>query len=60
MAFVRIIRPPNVTPREYDAVNDQMGLEGAPPPGLLLHRAGELDRLADHRRVGVRGAGAEL
>jgi hypothetical protein len=43
MAFVRIIRPPNVTSREYDAVNAQMGLEGNPPPGLLLHCAGEVE-----------------
>jgi hypothetical protein len=43
MAFVRIIRPPNVTSREYDAVNAKIGLEGSPPPGLLLHCAGEVE-----------------
>ena len=43
MAFVRIIRPPNVTSREYEAVNAQVGLEDKQPPGLLLHCAGEVD-----------------
>jgi hypothetical protein len=28
---------------QYDAVNQQMGLQGNPPDGLLFHSAGELD-----------------
>ena len=36
MAFMRIVRPPQVTAREYDAVNAEIDVEGNPPPGLLL------------------------
>jgi hypothetical protein len=43
MAFARIVRPPNVTAREYDAVNAEIDVEGNPPPGLLFHCAGEVD-----------------
>ncbi len=43
MAFMRIVRPPQVTARDYDAVNAEIGVEGNPPPGLLLHCAGEVD-----------------
>jgi hypothetical protein len=43
MAFIRILQPPNATPQTYEAVNAEVGVEGEPPPGLLLHCAGEVD-----------------
>jgi len=43
MAFIRITQPPNVTPETYDKVNAELGVNGNPPPGLLLHCAGETD-----------------
>ena len=43
MAFIRITQPPNVTPETYDKVNAELGVDGNPPPGLLLHCAGETD-----------------
>ena len=43
MAFIRIVQPPNVTADVYDKVNAELRVEGDPPPGLLLHCAGEVD-----------------
>lgn len=33
----------NGTQEQYDAVNEQMGVEENPPDGLLFHAAGPLD-----------------
>ena len=43
MTYMRIVRPPMVTPEIYDAVNDKLGVLGDPPDGLIMHAAGELD-----------------
>jgi len=43
MAIIRIVRPPMVTAETYDAVNAKMGIEHAPPEGLIMHTAGEVD-----------------
>jgi len=43
VAFIRIVQPPNVTPEVYDRVNAELDVQGDPPPGLLLHCAGEVD-----------------
>jgi hypothetical protein len=43
MAFIRITRPPNTTADTYEKVNAELGVEGEPPAGLLLHCAGEVD-----------------
>jgi hypothetical protein len=31
------------TAEQYEAVNDQMGVEGNPPDGLIFHAAGPID-----------------
>jgi hypothetical protein len=43
MTYMRIVRPPMVTPETYDAVNERLGVLGSPPDGLIMHAAGELD-----------------
>jgi hypothetical protein len=43
VAYIRIARPPNVTADTYEKVNEQLGVGTDPPPGLLLHCAGEAD-----------------
>src|SRR5438552_16721051 len=43
MAFIRIVQPPNVTADVYERVNAELGVDGNPPPGMLLHCAGEVD-----------------
>jgi hypothetical protein len=43
MTYMRIVRPPMVTPEIYDAVNDKLGVLSDPPDGLIMHAAGELD-----------------
>src|SRR3989442_15950851 len=43
MAFIRIVQPPNVTAEVYERVNAELGVDGDPPPGMLLHCAGEVD-----------------
>jgi hypothetical protein len=43
VAYIRITRPPNTTADTYEKVNAQLGVAGDPPPGLLLHSAGEAD-----------------
>jgi hypothetical protein len=43
MAFIRIVQPPNVTADTYEKVNAELGVDRDPPPGLLLHCAGEVD-----------------
>ena len=44
MAYIRITQPPNVTADTYEKVNAQLEAMGAqPPPGMLVHAAGEVD-----------------
>jgi hypothetical protein len=43
MAFIRIVQPPNVTADVYDRVTAELGVDVNPPPGMLLHCAGEVD-----------------
>jgi hypothetical protein len=43
MAFIRIAQPPNVTAEVYEKVNAELGVDGNPPLGLLLHCGGEVD-----------------
>jgi hypothetical protein len=43
MAFMRIARPPNVTADTYEKVNAELGMDGDPPEGLLLHSAGDVE-----------------
>jgi hypothetical protein len=43
MPIVRIQRPEGVTLEMYRAVNQEAGLEGDPPAGLIIHTAGEVD-----------------
>ena len=43
MAFIRMVQPPNVTADTYEKVNAELGVDGDPPPGLLLHCGGEVD-----------------
>jgi hypothetical protein len=43
MAYIRIVQPPNVTADTYERVTAELGMAGDPPPGLLLHSAGEVD-----------------
>jgi hypothetical protein len=43
MAFIRIVQPPNVTAEVYEKVNAELGVDGDPPPGMLLHCAGEVE-----------------
>jgi hypothetical protein len=43
VAYIRITQPPNVDADTYEKVNAQLAVDGDPPPGLLLHCAGETD-----------------
>jgi hypothetical protein len=43
MAYMRIVRPPMVTPEIYDAVNERLDVLGDPPDGLIMHAAGALE-----------------
>jgi hypothetical protein len=43
MAYIRITQPPNVTADTYERVNAELNAQGDPPPGMLLHCAGEVD-----------------
>jgi hypothetical protein len=43
MAILRIVQPPMVAKETYDAVNAHMGIHAAPPGGLVMHSAGEVD-----------------
>jgi hypothetical protein len=43
VAFIRIAQPPDVTAATYEKVNAELGVASDPPPGLLLHSAGEVD-----------------
>jgi hypothetical protein len=43
VAYIRITRPPNTTADTYEKVNAQLGVDGDPPGGLLLHCAGDAD-----------------
>jgi hypothetical protein len=43
MAYIRIAQPPNVTADTYEKVNAELGVDSDPPPGMLLHCAGEVD-----------------
>lgn len=43
MAFIRITQPPNVTAETYEQVNAALDPADNPPPGLLVHCAGEVD-----------------
>jgi hypothetical protein len=43
MAIVRIVRPPMLDRKTYDAVNAKIGVEENPPEGLIMHSAGEVD-----------------
>ena len=43
MAYIRITQPPNVDADVYEKVNAELGIDSAPPPGLLLHCAGDAD-----------------
>jgi hypothetical protein len=42
MAIIRISQPP-ITREMYDAVNAKLGVDSAPPEGLIMHSAGEYD-----------------
>jgi hypothetical protein len=42
MAVLRIVQPPMVTKEIYDAVNERMGVDAAPPEGLIMHSAGDV------------------
>jgi hypothetical protein len=43
MAYIRIAQPPNVNADTYEKVSAELGVADDPPPGLLLHSAGEVD-----------------
>jgi hypothetical protein len=43
MAFIRITQPPNTDADTYEKVNAALGVDSDPPPGLLLHCAGDAD-----------------
>ena len=43
MAIVRIIRPEGTTREMYDAVDAKINIGAEPPPGLIVHTAGEVD-----------------
>ncbi len=42
MAIVMIVQPP-VSRETYEAVSAKVDAEGNPPPGLILHCAGDVD-----------------